>query len=389
LKILFLTFYFQPDLCAGSYRNTPLVEQLKTKLDDESRIDVVTTIPNRYKNFATKSKIFESDGIVNIYRIDVGVHNSGMLDQSRSFIKYFLGIKKIVKDQEYDLVYASSSRLMTAFIGSLISKKKNIPLFLDIRDIFLDTINDVLPKIFYPIINIPIFFIEKFTFNQATKVNLISKGFVSYFKKKFPNLSYSFYPNGVDEQFLNIDFKKQPNSKKKKIMLYAGNIGKGQGLDKIIPDLSIKLSKYWDFKIIGNGGEIKKLEQKLYLKNVQNVEILQPVSREKLIQEYIEADCLFLHLNTYEAFKKVLPSKIFEYAATGKPILGGLKGFSQEFINNEIDNAQTFEPTEHIEAIKKLKKLKFKLTNRNKFIKNYNRSNQMKLMSDDIIKTIK
>ena len=29
MKILFLTFYFQPDLCAGSYRNTPLVENSK------------------------------------------------------------------------------------------------------------------------------------------------------------------------------------------------------------------------------------------------------------------------------------------------------------------------------------------------------------------------
>jgi len=33
----------------------------------------------------------------------------------------------------------------------------------------------------------------------------------------------------------------------------------------------------------------------------------------------VDADVLFLHLNAYKAFEKVLPSKIFEYAATGRP----------------------------------------------------------------------
>ena len=45
---------------------------------------------------------------------------------------------------------------------------------------------------------------------------------------------------------------------------------------------------------------------------------------------------LFIHLNAYPAFEKVLPSKIFEYAATGKPILAGVSGYSADFIRNNL-----------------------------------------------------
>ena len=46
-------------------------------------------------------------------------------------------------------------------------------------------------------------------------------------------------------------------------------------------------------------------------------------------------DVLFLHLNDYSAFRKVIPSKIFEYAATGKPIVAGVSGYAAEFLRHE------------------------------------------------------
>ena len=61
------------------------------------------------------------------------------------------------------------------------------------------------------------------------------------------------------------------------------------------------------------------------------MQIIDPVSRSDLFDEYKNADVLFLHLNDYAAFRKVLPSKIFEYAATGKPILAGVAGYMQNF----------------------------------------------------------
>ena len=41
MKILFLTFYFEPDLCAGSFRNTPLFRELLRQMNEKDWIHVV------------------------------------------------------------------------------------------------------------------------------------------------------------------------------------------------------------------------------------------------------------------------------------------------------------------------------------------------------------
>ena len=76
-----------------------------------------------------------------------------MIDQVLSFSKVLLEVLKMNKDKKADLVFASSSRLFTAFLGYKLAKKSKAPLFLDVRDIFVDTMSDVLkPSVFKPII---------------------------------------------------------------------------------------------------------------------------------------------------------------------------------------------------------------------------------------------
>ena len=98
-------------------------------------------------------------------------------------------------------------------------------------------------------------------------------------------------------------------------MLYAGNIGEGQGLHKILPALAKKMKKHINYKVIGDGGRKEALLQALAEEGVTNVELLPPINRDHLIEAYQAANVLFLHLNDYDAFKKVLPSKLFEYAS--------------------------------------------------------------------------
>jgi len=81
------------------------------------------------------------------------------------------------------------------------------------------------------------------------------------------------------------------------------------------------------------------------------------VPRTKLMSLYMEADVLFLHLNDFNAFKKVLPSKIFEYAATGKPILAGVAGFAADFLCENVSGTFVFEPNNVEQMGKALEKL--------------------------------
>ena len=72
--------------------------------------------------------------------------------------------------------------------------------------------------------------------------------------------------------------------------------------------------------------------------NLSNIKLFDPVKRSNLLEIYRESDALLITLNNKDAFSRVIPSKIFEYAATNKPIFGTLHGFSLEFVKNELDS---------------------------------------------------
>ena len=71
LKILVLSFYYQPDLSAGSFRTTALVQALSAILPGDAQIDVITTMPNRYISFSEKvpDRAFEQFDRLTIRRI--------------------------------------------------------------------------------------------------------------------------------------------------------------------------------------------------------------------------------------------------------------------------------------------------------------------------------
>ena len=391
MKILVLSFYYPPDLSAGSFRVIGLVKALIDLVGKDIQIEVITTQPNRYQGFGVTVDDDKNSYRLKIYRIKISEHNSGMLDQAKTFIFYAYEAQKIIKNQQYDFIFSTSSRLMTAALGAWISRWKKIPLYLDIRDIFVDTIQDVLPKKFAYFLT-PIFsLIERFTIGQASHINLVSPGFESYFKSRYPEKSFSYYMNGIDEEFLpnnsqleKINFTKA-RSRAPIRVLYAGNVGEGQGLHKIIPMLAKKLGNRVTLRVIGGGGRLKELQSVLNLMDVNNVEVVPPMARIDLIREYEAADVLFLHLNNYVAFEKVLPSKIFEYAALGKPILAGVSGYAAQFLSQEVANSAIFTPCDIDGAINAFECLSIQDIKREKFIEKYLRKNIMKNISEDMV----
>lgn len=388
-RIVYLTFYFKPDLCAGSFRNSSLAIELSRQAKLKNIfIDLYTTSPNRYNTFKAEALKYEELDNLRIHRITLPTHNSGMIDQVLSFSKFYWEVRKMNRAKKADLVFASSSRLFTAFLGYKIAKQSKATLFLDIRDIFVDTMSDVLkPSIFKPIVIQLLKIIEKKTFNFANHINLISQGFGEYFSK-FKNKSFSFFSNGIDEEFLkNYNSTNQIKNQHTKLIIYAGNIGDGQGLHKIVPQAAKQLRNNFTFLIFGDGGAKDKLKKEIDNFKVENVILKDPVSRSQLKKIYNTADYLFLHLNDYSAFKKVLPSKIFELATYPKPILAGVSGYSADFIKNEVSNSYVFQPCDANSLVSFLKNDKSSTQiNRVKFKKKYRRTTINKKMSINILK---
>tara|TARA_Y100000022_G_scaffold199925_1_gene213660 strand:- start:96 stop:1277 length:1182 start_codon:yes stop_codon:yes gene_type:complete len=390
MRLLIITFYYPPDLSAGSFRVRELVKSLQIK-ERNLDIHVITTQPNRYHELSNDFKIIEKFKQLTIHRLTIPRHKNTMFGQIISFSIFALKALKFTRKKKWDYIFSTSSRLMTAFLSALISNKSNTPLFLDIRDIFSDTMksyyNNFFIKLLLPLINS----IEKYTIKAAKKIYFVSPAFPHYFKKYDPSLRYKIITNGIDDEFLNFDFKKELTQKNsKKIILYAGNVGEGQGLENILPKLAKNLKNNFVIWVVGSGGKLLVLKEKVKKMKLENIIFFPPVNREKLKKIYKDIDILFLHLNSYSSNKKVLPSKIFEYGAIGKPIIAGVFGESYNFMKKELPNCYFFDPLNYKKIIKKINSNEIIVTELNeKFKKKFNRKKIMNEFTNDILNEMK
>src|SRR5690606_26927283 len=260
--------------------------------------------PNRYHSYRVRAARQELNANIRIYRFPVPKHRNGMMDQARAFASYAVQVLRALRGQRYDMVFATSARLMTAVLGAFVANRLSVPLYLDIRDIFTEVIEDVLAgrplRHFVPVLKL----LERYAFLSAAKVNIVSGGFEDYFRSIIPEERLSLFTNGIDPEFLNVSYA-NPNPNPRLLILYAGNIGEGQGLHRIVPEAARRLHGQAEFWIVGDGGARKKLEAALATSRVSNVRMEPPVPRSELVQYYRKADILFLHLNDHDAFRRV------------------------------------------------------------------------------------
>jgi glycosyltransferase involved in cell wall biosynthesis len=385
MRLLILSFYFPPDLCAGSFRCEALVDAIAASRPETLEVDVITTTPNRYQSMNMDAAEFEDHGWLTVRRVSVPKHKSGMADQSKVFFAYARGALAAIKGRKYDAVFATSSRLMTAVLGAKAARNLNAPLYLDIRDLFVDTMGDILNNSPLKLLMPAFGMLEGSTFAQARRINIVSPGFAKHLGKVAPKSELRTFTNGIDAEFLDYNYAKAARNDPP-LILYAGNIGEGQGLHRIIPEVAFLLRGHAELKIVGDGGKLEDLRAALSL-DADHVTLLPPVPRTKLHQHYCEADILFIHLNDHQAFHKVLPSKIFEYAATGKPIIAGVAGISADFLRAEVPGCFVFDPCDFramasavADAIAVQQPI-----DRTAFLNEYARTTIMNAMAQDVI----
>ena len=186
MKLLILSFYYPPDLSAGSFRAKALVEALHALRPDDLRVEVITTMPNRYHSMVSEAPEREDHGWLTIRRIRLPDHQSGMADQTKAFAAFALRARRETAGGHWDAVLATSSRLMTAALGAHIARRSGAPLYLDIRDLFADTTSDLLARSPLRVL-LPIFrVLERRTLRAAARVNLVSAGFLPLLRDVAP-----------------------------------------------------------------------------------------------------------------------------------------------------------------------------------------------------------
>jgi glycosyltransferase involved in cell wall biosynthesis len=122
-------------------------------------------------------------------------------------------------------------------------------------------------------------------------------------------------------------------------LTYIGNVGIAQELHQLI-DFSRTISNL-QIIVVGDGAKLKELVKKCESENIDNVSFTGLV-KPSSVKNYIKsADILFAQIGA--RYKTAVPTKVFEYIASGRKVLLGLPEGPAKIIFSEFYGVEIFE----------------------------------------------
>ena len=263
---------------------------------------------------------------------------------------------------------ATTPQLLIAVSGAIISMVRKKKFIVDIRDLWPDIVLDMGVMKKYNPIYLVLKLLESFVYKQAFYMVYNSPAFFNYLEKKYNKSKMTLITNGIDDYILNYFKGKNLEIKKKKIykILYAGNIGIAQ--DVIILTELARKRKDIDIILIGKGSQETLIRNRIKDYGIDNINLIKAVPRKEILKMYEEADILFLQLKDIKMFEKTIPSKIFEYLASQKPIIFGVKGIAKELLIKEFNRKYYFEAN-NIESLSRTLEMLIDDIEQDKYIK--------------------
>lgn len=336
MNILYIVQYFYPETNAAANRTLSHAKCLSK----HHNIQVLTGLPNhpKAKLFdGYKSKFFQKRTVENIpvfYSYEYIPKNLASFKQRifnyftascSIFINYF-------RIKNKDLIIASSpplTILVTAYILAKLTKKK---LIIEIRDVWPQAILKT-TNTFLKILE----FFENKAYKYATKVVINSPGLKTELlkHKKIDENKIIYIPNGINIQEFNNKLSKASIDtsfmENKFIITFSGLIGFAQNMDVLV-NLAKQVEKYPEILIliIGTGPKYVDLQEKT--KNIHNIKLLGYIQQEDLYKVLTKSDILLISLKNDKNYTKNIPSKIYDYLASKKPIVVNIPGSCQEII---------------------------------------------------------
>lgn len=232
--------------------------------------------------------------------------------------KYGLKCQKIQKKVNADLEIITVP-FISLIITALLTKRKSLKV-LDIRDLVWEyLVGGTITRFLKLIIKkVHTYFINRYDFITVTN------DFEYNWVKQNTRFNDSIIINNgiLQEQYNKLKELNVKNATKPYKILYVGNVGIAQNLTTFIQ--ACQDLKDIEFLIIGDGNDYENVKDYITRNKVKNVYLKGRVLPNQVFEYYAHADILYAKLDPN--FATAVPSKLYEYLATNKPIIYSGKG---------------------------------------------------------------
>lgn len=365
MKILFLTDNFPPESNAPANRT---YEHALEWINKGAEVTVITCAPNfpKGKTYAGyKNKLYQTEEMDGIKVIRVWTYmsgNAGFLRRTLDYVSFGVMAFLVALFVRTDVLIATTPQFFTALFGWLAAFFKRTPWIMEVRDLWPESIKAVGVLKRGQVMG----FLEKielFLYREATHIVVVTDAFKENISRRgISKAKISVVKNGVILQNYPVLEKSKEIIAEQKlqgkfIVGYLGTHGLAHKLDFILECAKKMTDPNVHFLFVGDGAKRDELLAQKARLDLSNVSLLPSVTKAQT-KNYISIfDVALVNLRKNETFKTVIPSKIFENAAMGKPILLGLEGECRQIIE-DYSAGICFEPENEEDFIEKLSVLK-------------------------------
>lgn len=332
MKLVYLVQYFSPEKASG----LQLVEDLLEGFSAHGwKTDVFTPTPTRgvtdeqRKEYARKRVEIKYDGRLTIHRMHLYREGKGFVGRAIRYLLFSIECFWKAATVPADFIFTGSGPPTQGVVVGLAKKVSGKKVIYNLQDIFPDSLvtsgicgeNSFLMKIGHTM--------ENFTYRNADHIITITDDMkANIMKKGVPEDKISVVRNWIDtdkvkhisrEDNLLFDELKLPRDGF--YVVYAGNLGKVQGVDVILKTASLmKNNRDIKFVIFGNGSEEENLKKIVNDKHLDNVLMLPLQPIERASEVYSMADVSIISC-TPGTGGSGMPSKTWTIMAAGVPII--------------------------------------------------------------------
>lgn len=276
-----------------------------------------------YNNYGYK--IEKKDG-VNFVWVKTCPYEKNNIKRMINIVSYAWNLNFLIpklKLKKPDIIIGSTVHPFASLLASKFAKKYKVPFIFEIRDLWPQTFidmklwnkNNFRAKIFK--------LIEKITVKRSNKIIVLSPLTIDYLEKEYnyEKKNVLLLPNGINDNFI-IPLHQEYHSKID--ITYLGGIDKVHGLEFLI-NLAYQLrGENIIFNIYGDGKERKNLENMTNEMNLQNtINFNGSIPKVDVPNILSNANLLFVSTSNVLYGSE---NKLYEYMATGKPIVVATEG---------------------------------------------------------------
>ena len=263
-------------------------------------------------------------------------HHKSFLHRMLAFFSFMLSSFWLgLRVQGVDLIWGTSPPIFQAVTAWALARLKRVRFLFEVRDLWPEF------AVAVGVLRDPTLirlseWLERQLYRRADCVVVNSPGFVEHVRLRGAR-RIELVPNGADPSMFDAaatgrELRRQHGLDDHFVALYAGAHGLSNDLGVVIDAARLLHDANVRVVLVGDGKEKPALVARAAGLGLTNVVFLPSVPKRQMPHILAAADAGIAILKPIEAYKTTYPNKVFDYMASGRPVLLAIDGVMREVV---------------------------------------------------------